>query len=154
MIVLAACAGTDTQPSPPPEQTYDVPIAIITGIDSNIDDITADQARAVLDDARAPWAGSQTRVIASQVPEAGAAEVPHPAFAVELVARTPNVVAVVPVTAVTPRVRAVTIDGRSALRGNPDYPLTTERETKPGPRLVTTIVGDIMLARGVRDSME
>lgn len=161
MLVLTACTSGGPAPSPPspsssPQpQTHDVPVAIVTSIGANARDISADQARALLADGADAWTADVT-VLASHVPEAGDAvsEVPHPAFAVELVSRRSDVVALVPVTAVTPRVRTLTVDGRSPLVGDPDYPITTEHANEPGPVLKTTIVGDIMLARRVRESME
>jgi poly-gamma-glutamate synthesis protein (capsule biosynthesis protein) len=71
---------------------------------------------------------------------------------VTTVAQDPQSIAVVPAWSVDPRVRVVTIDGANPLAGGTDYPLLGDGPIGADP-VTITIVGDIMLARGVAAAM-
>jgi len=71
---------------------------------------------------------------------------------VTAVARDPQSLAVVPAWSVDPRVRVVTIDGANPLTDGTDYPLLGDGRAGADP-VTITIVGDIMLARGVAAAM-
>ena len=62
----------------------------------------------------------------------------------------PGVLGVLPASAVTPTVRPVLVGGVDPIRRPADYPLETVGPRPPQPTTLT-VVGDIMLARGVTD---
>lgn len=157
-LVLVGCglSGTpdpEPPPSPSPTTAYDVPIAIVTHLAVDFDDISASQARALIDDGVAPDSLSPvTAGVDGVAPDVRT--LATPAEAVSAVADDPETLAIVPVTAVTPSVRAVTVGGVSPLRGSEDYPLMTTGPRRPGAVLITTVVGDIMLGRRVGALLE
>ncbi|WP_332665652.1 CapA family protein, partial [Aeromicrobium sp.] len=163
-LVLAGCTDTDrrAQPpsSPPTPPTYDMPIALVTHLSRGAVDLTERQARDVLAGQLRDWSalGQETaplRIVTAGVAEA-AEQIPSatdPAAAVATVERSRGTLAVVPATAVTPRVRAVTVGRVSPVRRPGAYPLTTQSRTPPGAVLTTSIVGDIMLGRRVGESL-
>ena len=69
---------------------------------------------------------------------------------VRQVERRPELVGIVPARVVGPTVRAATVGGAHPLREPGDYPLTVTGPRPPEPTTLT-VVGDIMLARGVTD---
>jgi poly-gamma-glutamate synthesis protein (capsule biosynthesis protein) len=170
IVLLVACFGlagctmfgtetADRSPSPSPAPRHDVPIAFATDLAAGIDDLSAAQARKLLAEGADNWAalGARPRplkIVAAEVAEAGRAipTVPSAKDAISMV--DPGTVAIVPANAVTPRVRVLTVDGIDPLREVGDYPLSTTAAQPPGPALVTTVVGDIMLGRRVGASLE
>ena len=163
---LAGCAlfGTETpdrplSASPSPVQTYDVPIAFVTHLAGGVDGLSAAQARKLLAEGADNWTalGAKSKplkLIAAEVAEAGDA-IPTAARAQDAISKMdPDTVAIVPADAVTPTVRVLTVDGIDPLREADGYPLTTAASQQPGPVIVTTIVGDIMLGRRVGASLE
>lgn len=75
-----------------------------------------------------------------------------PARAIRTVEADPRAIAVVPASAVGPTVRVATVAGVHPLREPARYPLTTPAPTRaapPGPVLMVTIGGDVMLGRRV-----
>jgi poly-gamma-glutamate capsule biosynthesis protein CapA/YwtB (metallophosphatase superfamily) len=79
----------------------------------------------------------------------GAIRVRRDAGAIAAAARDPRVVAVVPGSELRPMVQAARVDGVDPLRHPARYPLTTASDRPPGPVTTITVVGDIMLGRGV-----
>ncbi|MDQ3157991.1 MAG: CapA family protein [Actinomycetota bacterium] len=163
---LAGCTlfGTETADRPPatsasPAPRYDVPIAFVTHLAGDIDDLSAAQARKLLAEGADNWtalgAGSKPlKVVAAEVAEAGNA-IPTVPSAQDAISKVDSgTVAIVPANAVTPRVRVLTVDGIDPLREAGDYPLSTTASQRPGAAVVTTVVGDIMLGRRVGASLE
>ena len=144
ILALSACTD-DGRPKPTPSPTprFQTPLAVVTHLSRDIDDLTLAQARAVVDGGAFDWAdlGSTPgplRVVGT----------------VEEVADDREAVAVVPADAVTPRVRALTVDGEDPLKAGDDFVLSQPSDSRPGAVVTTTIVGDIMLGRRVGDSLE
>lgn len=145
ILALSACTE-DERPSDPtatPSPRFQTPLAIVTHLSRDIDDLTIAQARAVADGDAFDWKdlGSSPgplRVVGT----------------VDEVAEDPEAVAVVPVDEVTPRVRALTVDGEDPLTAGDDFALSQPSDSRPGAVVRTTIVGDIMLGRRVGDSLE
>lgn len=158
--VLAGCTAADRatpEPTEEPEPTFAMPIALVVHHGRDVDDVPAAVARDVVAGRVDDWAdldGSSgpMRVIGT-VPEARGDRDDDPASAIEEVVDDPSALAIVPADGVTPRVRALDVDGLDALRGDPGYPLTTRVAVVPEPVLVTAITGDIMLGRRVGDRL-
>ena len=157
-LVLAGCTATDerVRPQPSPTPTYDVPIALVTHLSHGDTDLTENQARDLLGGRLDDWSGlgqdaGPLDIVTAGVPEASDAlrTLNEPTTAVSAVEKDIGTLAVVPATAVTPRVHAVTVDGASPVTEPDDYPLTTPRREPRGALVTTAIVGDIMLARRV-----
>jgi hypothetical protein len=81
-------------------------------------------------------------------------QAPRPAAVLRAVRQDPDLVGVVPASAVDPTVRVALVGGvdplRQPRRYRPTTPAPGGRE-RPGPPVTLTVVGDIMLARGVAD---
>ncbi|HEX6248483.1 MAG TPA: CapA family protein, partial [Nocardioidaceae bacterium] len=75
-----------------------------------------------------------------------------PRAAVREVARDPGAVAVVPARVLGPELRAVSVAGVDPVRRPGAYPLRTGADEEPGPVVSVTVVGDIMLGRGVAEA--
>jgi poly-gamma-glutamate synthesis protein (capsule biosynthesis protein) len=75
-----------------------------------------------------------------------------PASRVRDVARDVDKIAVVPASRVNPSVSAVTVGGRNPITSPDDYPLLGPGQSPPVP-VTIEVVGDVMMARGVADSM-
>ena len=144
ILALSACTD-DVRPKPTPSPTprFETPLAVVTHLSRDLDDLTLAQARAVVDGEAFDWADLGST--------AGAMDV---VGTVEEVADDRDAVAVVPADAVTPRVRALTVDGEDPLKAGDDFVLSQPSESQPGAVVTTTIVGDIMLGRRVGDSLE
>jgi len=167
-FVLVGCTVSRTEtPGPTPSASpskaprYDIPIAIVTNLAGDIDNLSLAQARRLVDKGADDWAslgakGGPLRLVTAGVAEAGRTlrEVPRTQDAVSQVVDDPNTVAIVPANAATPAVRTLTVDGVDPLRNTDGYPLSTTSTQQPGPVLVTTVVGDIMLGRRVGKSLE
>jgi poly-gamma-glutamate synthesis protein (capsule biosynthesis protein) len=72
-----------------------------------------------------------------------------PRNALRDVVRDPGMLAVVPAAALRGQVRALSMDGVDPLRRPDAYPLRTPAREDPGPVVRVTVVGDVMLGRGV-----
>jgi poly-gamma-glutamate capsule biosynthesis protein CapA/YwtB (metallophosphatase superfamily) len=144
ILALSACTdGPPPTPTPSPTPRYETPLAVVTHLSRDIDDLTLAQAMAVVDGDASEWKdlGSTPgplRVVGT----------------VEEVAEDPDAVTVVPADEVTPRVRALTVDGEDPLKAGGDFVLRQPSDARPGAVVTTTIVGDVMLGRRVGDSLE
>jgi poly-gamma-glutamate synthesis protein (capsule biosynthesis protein) len=144
--ILAMSACTDDlrpKPTPSPTPRFETPLAVVTHLSRDLDDLTLAQARAVVDGEAFDWADLGST--------AGPLNV---VGTVEEVADDPDAVAVVPADAVTPRVRALTVDGEDPLKAGDDFVLSQPSESRPGAVVTTTVVGDIMLGRRVGDALQ
>ena len=91
------------------------------------------------------------RVVAAPgVPVSGVRVVASAGAAVREVERGRSTLAVVPARAVRPTVRTVSVGGVDPLRAPRRYPLRVAGPRPPTPTTLT-VVGDLMLGRGVRD---
>ncbi len=106
------------------------------------------------------WSALEDDAGALRITTAGVAEASEflptaadPTAAVAAVVNDAGALAIVPASAVTPQVRALTIDDVSPVHTPGNYPLTTHVLSPPGTMLTTTIVGDIMLGRRVGESL-
>jgi len=75
-----------------------------------------------------------------------------PGRAVRSVVRDATRAAVVPASAVGPQVRALKVGGVDPLRRPEAYPLRAVAALQPGPVTTVTVVGDVMLGRGVAEA--
>jgi poly-gamma-glutamate capsule biosynthesis protein CapA/YwtB (metallophosphatase superfamily) len=145
ILALSACTDEDQPPQPTatPTPRFKTPLAVVTHLSRDVDDLTLGQARAVVDGDAFDWADLGSK--------------PGPlkmVGTVDEVAEDPEAVAVVPADTVTPRVRALTVDGEDPLKAGDDFALSEPSDSRPGAVVTTTIVGDIMLGRRVGDSLE
>lgn len=137
-----------------------MPVALVTHVSRGAMDVTERQARDVLAGRVRDWsvlgqAAGPLRIVRAGVPET-TDRIPtaaDPAAAVAAVARNRRTLAIVPVTAVTPRVQAMTVGRVSPVRRPGSYPLTTPSPIPPAAVLTTSIVGDIMLGRRVGEAL-
>lgn len=156
-VMLAGCTAADPvdpEPTETPAPTFAMPIALVVHHERGAMNLSVAEAEAVMAGELDDWAGldepAEPLRVVGAVREAGEVEdTDDPDGAVDAVAEDPSAMAIVPADAVTPRVRAVEVDGRDALRGDPGYPLTTRVSDEPEPVLVTAVTGDIMLGRRV-----
>jgi hypothetical protein len=107
-------------------------------------DLAARVARRVLDGTVRTWAelGAGTgrvRVVERATPRAE----------IRAVVRDPDAIAAVPAHVVGPQVRAFSVDGMDPLRRPDRYPLRAPASEEHGPVVTMSVVGDIMLSRGV-----
>ena len=145
ILALSACTESEPAPDPTPSPTsrFETPLAVVTHLSRDVDDLSIAQARAVADGDAFDWKdlGSSPgplRVVGT----------------VDEVAEDPEAVAVVPVDEVSPRVRALTVDGEDPLTAGDDFVLKQPSDARPGAVVTTTIVGDVMMGRRVGDSLE
>ena len=117
ILALSACTD-DVRPKPTPSPTprFETPLAVVTHLSRDLDDLTLAQARAVVDGEAFDWADLGST--------AGPLNV---VGTVEEVADDRDAVAVVSADAVTPRVRALTVNGEDPLKACLLY-------TSPSPR--------------------
>ena len=135
-------SATTAEPAPGPRQ----PLVLVTHM-------TRPQVRLGLAGARAILRGEDDRwrvVAAPGTPDVDARFATSAAAAVRAVARDPGVLAVLPAAAVGPTVRAVSVGGVDPMRDPASYPLTVAGPRPPRPTSLT-VVGDVMLGRGVPD---
>jgi len=78
----------------------------------------------------------------------------RPQAALRAVVKDPSTVAVVPAHAVGPQIRVVSVAGIDPLRRPEQYPLRAPASAPPGPVTTVTVVGDIMLGRGVAEAAQ
>ena len=144
ILALSACTD-DVRPKPTasPTPRFETPLAVVTHLSRDLDDLTLAQARAVVDGEAFDWADLGSKPGSLNV-----------VGTVEEVVDDRDAVAVVPADAVTPRVRALTVDGEDPLKAGDDFVLSQPSESRPGAVVTTTIVGDIMLGRRVGDALQ
>ena len=144
MLALSACTD-DGRPAPTPSPTprFETPVAVVTHLSRDVDDLTLAQARAVVEGTVDDWADLGSDPGALRVVESA-----------NQVAKDPNAVAAVPADDVTPRVRALTVEGEDPLTAGDDFRLTRPSADEPAAVVTTTVVGDIMLGRRVGDLLE
>ena len=97
-------------------------------------------------------AGRLRLVAGPRTPAPGRVRQDTAAAALAIVARDSRALAVVPASAVGPGVRVLTVDGVDPIADPSAYPLTVPGPA-PGRVVSVTVVGDVMLARGVHDVM-
>ncbi len=83
--------------------------------------------------------------------DGGAVRVRRGAGAIRAAARDPDVLAITPASELRPIVQSVRVGGVDPLRAPARYPLRTTAAHPVGPVTTLTVVGDIMLGRGVGD---
>ena len=129
---------TQTVEEPP---AYTEPLVLAVDVHSGEIDVSARMARRIVGGQVADWSAL------GQAP--GALTVKRGPRALAAAERSPDVIAVVPASSVGPTVRALSVDGIDPLRHPVRYPLRTPTTTPPPVVSVVTVVGDIMLGRGV-----
>ncbi len=159
-VVVAGCSGaSDQEPSrpdsspsttgPTPESqspstsahSAEQPLALAINIHRQAADIRQPLARLIVADEPVDWADLGQ--------EGGPVRVRRGPGALDAVTGDRAVLAVVPASALDPAVQAVAVDGLDPLRSPHRYPLTTPAAQPVGDVTTMTIVGDIMLGRGV-----
>jgi len=146
ILALSACTDDPRptpSPSPSPTPRFETPLAVVTHLSRDIDDLTVTQARAVVDGEADDWANLGAESGPLRVVES-----------VDEVVDDRDAVAVVPADEVTPRVRALTVDGADPLTTEDGFPLNRPSDSRPGTVVTTTVVGDIMLGRRVGASLK
>jgi len=118
-------------------------MAVVTHHARDVDDLTPARARAVVEGTVDDWADLGADAGPLRLVET-----------VDEVADDRDAVAAVPADDVTPRVRALTVDGADPLTAEDDFVLSRPSDTEPGAVVTTTVVGDIMLGRRVGDLLE
>ncbi len=108
------------------------PLVIAVHHTSRLRDVSLARARRIVD-------GRSALDIAKGLPHK----------AIRDVVRTPGTVAVVPADALGPQVRALSVGGIDPLRRPAAYPLRTRAAGPPAEVVTVSVVGDIMLGRGV-----
>ena len=163
-LVLASCT-TAEPPTAEPPRTADPtvsadpspnqgdpprtqqPLVLITHATTAAEELTERQARQVL---RRGLSGRPV-LAAPGLPTGPSLPVAEDAQSVvRSVERRPELLGIVPADAVGPTVGTVTVGGVDPIRQPAEYPLTVPGE-EPPERTTLTVVGDIMLARGVTD---
>ncbi|HEX6878306.1 MAG TPA: CapA family protein [Nocardioidaceae bacterium] len=127
--------GSPTAQPRAPARPPDQPLALAVHHTSSLRDLSLERARNVV-------AGRSRLDVASGRPPA----------ALRAVARGKADVAVVPAGDLGPEVRALSVDGVDPVRSPAAYPLRTSAADPPGPVVTVTVVGDIMLGRGVAEA--
>ncbi|HSE10277.1 MAG TPA: CapA family protein [Nocardioidaceae bacterium] len=128
----AESPGAGEQPDDSLPRAADQPLVIVTHHTRGLREVSLRQARRIVQ-------GRSRFEVASGPPMA----------AIRSVVRDPGVLAVVPAEALGPRVRALRVGGVDPVRRPERYPLRTEEAAAPAPVVRVTVVGDIMLGRGV-----
>ena len=123
------------------------PVVLAVHATTDAPGLTERQARRVLRGTVSRW-----RVVAApRMPVGPAVEVlGSPAAVRRAVERDPGVLGVLPARAAGPTLRAVAVAGADPFRHPRRYPLTTDGPVPPPPTTLT-VVGDLMLTRGVTD---
>jgi len=135
------------------------PLALAVHATRLVSDVPVAAARRLLARGAGTWSaigqdGGAMRVVAGGLPE-DVAPGPMPlaaaAAALDRVRARPGTLAVVPASEVDATVRVVTVGGVHPLRSPDDYPLRVPTSDEPGAVVTMTVVGDVMLGRGVGD---
>jgi poly-gamma-glutamate capsule biosynthesis protein CapA/YwtB (metallophosphatase superfamily) len=154
-VGLAACTEGDPAPSPAPgvipsafASAATVPLVLAVHPSSPERDLDLAAAEALV-----AGADDTVRVVAGpQTPAPERLRVESDATALDAIDQVPNTVAVVPATAMEPRARALTVDGRHPLREPAGYPLRIQGDP-PTAVATLSIVGDLMFGRRVGEAI-
>ena len=147
----AELQGTSTPASATPSSTEPTtrpaaprqPLALAVNIRRTPLDIAVPVARRISDDANTSWAAlGQT---------GGRIDIRIGPGALDAVERNADVLAVVPAFRLRPTVQAVSVAGIDPMRDPADYALTVRAPRVPPSVTTLTVVGDIMLGRGVAE---
>ena len=136
----AAPTGPPT-PTDPPTRTdpdtdaHDQPLVIAVHHTHRIQDVPLRRARRIVD-------GRSGLDVAAGPPRQ----------ALRDVVRDPGTVAVVPAAALGPQVRALSVGGVDPVSEPEEYPLRTPASEETPPVVTVSVVGDIMLGRGVAEA--
>ena len=143
---VASSTPPSAQAGPTAAPTTTQPLVLATSVTRGPVRLGLAGARAVLRGEAHGW-----RVVAApDLPVSGVRVAGSARAAVRAVERGRSTLAVVPADAVGPTVRAVTVAGVDPLRAPGRYPLRVDGPRPPVPTTLT-VVGDLMLDRGVRD---
>ena len=139
--------GSDPDAAVSPRLRTTQPVVLVTHATTATGELTEKQARLVLRSGLSgrPVLAAPGLRTGPDVPVADDART-----VVRSVERRPELVGIVPAAAVTPTVRPVRVGGVDPIRRPRAYPLTAPGRRPPEPTTMT-VVGDIMLARGVTD---
>ena len=135
--------GTPTEPSRPRTRQ---PVVLVTGATTPGVRMTEREARRTLREGTDRW----RLVAAPGMPVGAAVPTSRAGVVIGAVERGDRVLGVVPASAVTPTVRPVVVGGVDPMRQPRDYALTVPGPRPPEPTTLT-VVGDLMLTRGVTD---
>jgi poly-gamma-glutamate capsule biosynthesis protein CapA/YwtB (metallophosphatase superfamily) len=138
----SAATTEPTSPSPTDTpRTYQQPLVIAVNIHRPVLDLSARQANRLVAGRIATWDALGH--------DGGALTVAKGRAAVRAVLDDPDVVAVIPATKVRPTVQVARVGGIDPLVSPRSYPLQVGASGPPGRVTTMTVVGDIMLGRGV-----
>lgn len=126
---------TPTGPPAPDADAHDQPLAIAVHHTRRLEDVPVRRARRIVD-------GRSDLDVADGPPRQ----------ALRNVVRDPEKVAVVPAAALGPQVRALSVAGVDPVREPEEYPLRTAATAQTPPVVTVSVVGDIMLGRGVAEA--
>ena len=179
-LVLASCTAT-TEPDPPapssettraptpeppdepaPEPVVEEPLVLAVHATRSVSDVPVAAARRMLARGARSWTaigqeGEAMRVVSGGLPTGvapGATALDHASIALDRVRTSSDAVAVVPASEVDATVRVLTVGGVHPLRSPDDYPVQVATGGEPGTVVTMTVVGDIMLGRGVGDVLD
>jgi poly-gamma-glutamate capsule biosynthesis protein CapA/YwtB (metallophosphatase superfamily) len=157
VIVAAGCsegAGDEPRPmpdpttiptgSPSPAAVAHQPLALAIDLHRPALSISEAEARRLAAGASMRWSDLGQ--------DGGVIRVRRGASAIRAAARDPDVLAIAPASELRPVVQPVRVGGVDPLRAPARYPLTTAASNPVGQVTTLTIVGDIMLGRGVGDA--
>ena len=161
-------AAKDPAGDPDPDQ----PLLLVTHRSRPTFDLFEEVVLQVIDGSASTWAELGVAGVPGEGPEPGTAptrlrvvaapgtpapdrlEVASARAAVREVVRDRETVAVLPASALDPRVRAVRVNGVDPVADPDGYPIRTPATAPHGPVVTMTVVGDIMLGRGVAAAAE
>ena len=130
----SAAASGEAEPS---ADAPDQPLVIAVHTTSRLRDVSLARARRII--------AGRTRLVVAEGP---------PRAALRAVVRQRGTVAVVPAGTLGPQVRALRVGGVDPVRQPGRYPLRTPAREEPGPVVTVSVVGDIMLGRGVAEAAQ
>jgi poly-gamma-glutamate synthesis protein (capsule biosynthesis protein) len=158
--------ATATEPSDPvtPAAEGDAePLVLAVHPTREMRPVRTSDARRLLREGAVRWSsigqpGARMRVVTGGLPPGmdvpGARNSATTAAALGQVHRRDDTVALVPASAVDSRVRVLRVGGVHPLRSPAVYPLDVPAAAPPGAVVTLTVVGDVMLGRGVGDMLE
>jgi poly-gamma-glutamate synthesis protein (capsule biosynthesis protein) len=138
------------------------PLALAVHATRPVRPLPAGSARRLLRRGASRWSvigqgSGRMRVVTGGLPQLtapGAADANTASAALRRVRRQPDVLALVPASAVDARVRVLRVGGVHPLRSPERYPLQIATGEAPGSVTTVTVVGDVMLGRRVGDALE
>ncbi len=180
-LVLASCTAT-TEPDPPapgsettraptsepptpepsPEPPAEEPLVLAVHATRSVSDVPVAAARRLLARGARSWTaigqdGEAMQVVSGGLPTGvapGAEALHHASIALDRVRTSSDTVAAVPASEVDATVRVLTVGGVHPLRSPDDYPVRVPTGAEPGTVVTMTVVGDVMLGRGVGDVLD